>query len=98
MVSKTSTKTREKMTKKPVLMAPAMSILKKMGLKPAGRPKIPWNSVTPMGIPMMVVIRIPIRMAPRTRRAMRMAVMARPMMASKGPFAVTSPRVTRVEG
>ena len=52
-----------------------------------------------MGIPMEVVIRIPIRRAPlHPEGHARMAVMASPMMASKGPFAVTSPRVTRVEG
>ena len=69
-----------------------MSILRAMGAKDAGLPTmLPVIWVTPMGIPMTAVIKIPKRIDPRTPLAMSTAVMSSPIRASAVPLSAKLP-------
>ena len=58
----------------------------------------PNGAVTPIGIPITVVIKIPRRIEPGTCRTYRIAVITRPMRPNKAAPEVTLPRPTNVAG
>ena len=70
----------------------------KMGSMEGGMLKTPSRLVMPIGMPMMVVARIPIRSAPLMLRTNRMEVNPMPMIPNKPEPEVSLPKLTRVAG
>ena len=68
----------------------------KIGAIESGVDNTPLNSVTPIGIPIIIVMRIPRRIAPGTLRANRKPVMNKPIRARRAGPEVILPRVTIV--
>ena len=70
----------------------------KIGSMEGGMLKIPSILVMPIGIPIKVVARIPMRSAPLTFRTNRMEVSPIPMTPNKPEPEVNLPKLTRVAG
>ncbi len=100
MVSKTSTKRNEKITKKGTERIAFRSSFRAIGASEAGKPKISpiplGSSLIPMKKLTTVVSKIPMRIAPRTRRAMSTEMIRMPISVSSGPGWVRSPSATCV--
>ena len=69
----------------------------KIGAIDSGCDTTPLNSVTPIGIPISMVTRIPISIAPGVLRINIKPVITRPIRANSAEPPVMSPRVTSVE-
>ena len=76
--------------------APTISNCIKVGAKLGGAAIRPLNSTSPMAIAILVTLRIPIIMAPGTRRIERIAILKKLKPASKVWGCVKSPRDRKV--
>ncbi|MNV04132.1 hypothetical protein D3C71_944200 [compost metagenome] len=75
---------------------PGRSSCRKVGARLGGNDTSPWYCRSPNAQPAAVTARMPIRIAPRTRRASRIAISRKPPSASSGGAVLSGPSATSV--